>query len=184
MPQPRPRRKPSITDNAYFPSGKLAPTPQNSISQLMNWSSLGRAPTFSQISTRMETALSQNGLSRNGMNSLLQNQKGQDFPDYEELDLMMASALKRCYDKQTHFRKKLSVEEQRAQNRFLRGRQIAYLICEYFRPAGSYGEVQGLSGLFSMKLGCDSEREKRSKVVYLQNQTQRYLFCGKLDKRD
>ena len=50
-----------------------------------------------------------------------------DFPDYEEVDLMMASALKRCYDKQTHFRKTISVEEQRAQkdNRFLRGRQIA-----------------------------------------------------------
>ena len=60
---------------------------------------------------------------------------GKDFPDYEELDLMMASALKRCYDKQTHFRNKISVEEQRAQkdNRFLRGRQIAYLIYEYFR---------------------------------------------------
>ena len=75
--------------------------------------------------------------------------KGKDFPDYEELDLMMAAALKRCYDKQTHFRKKISVEEQRAQkdNRFLRGRQIAYLIYEYFRPTGSYGEIRGLSGL-------------------------------------
>ena len=31
---------------------------------------------------------------------------GKDFPDYEELDLMMASALKRCYDEQIHFRKK------------------------------------------------------------------------------
>ena len=52
---------------------------------------------------------------------------GQDFPDYEEVDLMMASALERCYDKQAHLRKKISVEEQRAQkdNRFLRGRQIA-----------------------------------------------------------
>ena len=38
---------------------------------------------------------------------------GKDFPDYEELDLMMAPALKRCYDKQTHFRKTISVEEQR-----------------------------------------------------------------------
>ena len=49
---------------------------------------------------------------------------GKDFPDYEELDLMMASALKRCYDKQTHFRTTISVQEQRAQkdNRFLRGR--------------------------------------------------------------
>ena len=79
---------------------------------------------------------------------------GIDFPDYEELDLMMASALKRCDDKQTHFRKKNSVEEQRAQkdNRFLRGRQIAYLICDYFRPIGSFDEIQGLSGLFNIKL--------------------------------
>ena len=40
---------------------------------------------------------------------------GKDFTDFEELDLMMASALKRCHEKQTHFRKKISVEEQRAQ---------------------------------------------------------------------
>ena len=82
---------------------------------------------------------------------------GKDFPDYEELDLMMASALQRCHDKQTRFRKKISVEEQWAQkdNRFLRGRQIAYLIYEYFRPTGSYDEIQGLSWLFSIKLEND-----------------------------
>ena len=64
---------------------------------------------------------------------------GKDFPDYEELDTTMAAALKRCNDKQTQFRKKISVEEQRAQkdNRILRGRQIAYLISEYFRPLDS-----------------------------------------------
>ena len=47
----------------------------------------------------------------------------------------MATALKRCYDKQAHFRKKISVKEQGAQvdNQFLRGRQIAYLIYKYFR---------------------------------------------------
>ena len=75
----------------------------------------------------------------------------------EEVDLMMASALERCYDKQTHFRKKISVEEQRAQkdNRLLRGRQVAYLIYEYFRPTGSYDEIQGLTGLFSIKLDND-----------------------------
>ena len=57
---------------------------------------------------------------------------GKDFLDNEELDLMMASALERCYDEETHFRNKTSVEEQRAQkdNRFLRGKQIAYSIYE------------------------------------------------------
>ena len=51
---------------------------------------------------------------------------GQDFPDYQELNLMMASALKRCSDNQTHLRKKISVEEQRGQkdNRYIRGRQM------------------------------------------------------------
>ena len=82
---------------------------------------------------------------------------GKEFPDFEELDLTMASALKRCHDKQTHFRKKISVEEEWAQkhNRFLRGRQIAYLIFEYFRSTGSYDEIQGLTGLCSTKLDND-----------------------------
>ena len=77
---------------------------------------------------------------------------GKNFLDYEELDSVVASALKRCYDKQTHFRKKISIEEQRAQkdNRFLRGRQIASLIYEYVRPTGSYDEIQGLLGLFGI----------------------------------
>ena len=82
---------------------------------------------------------------------------GEDFVDYEELDMMIAAALKRCYDKPTHFRTKISVEEQRAQkdNRFLRGRLIACLVYEYFRPTGSYDEIQGLSGLFNIKLEND-----------------------------
>ena len=85
------------------------------------------------------------------------SQDGKHFPDYKELDLMMAEALKRCYDKQTHVRKKISVEEQRAQkdNRFLRGRQIAYLVYEYFRPTIAFDEIQGLSGLFSIKMEND-----------------------------
>ena len=73
-----------------------------------------------------------------------------DFLDYEELDMMMAAALKMSYDKQTHFRKKIQKD-----NRFLRGRQIASLIYEYSRPAGSYDEIQRLSGLFGMKLDND-----------------------------
>ena len=78
----------------------------------------------------------------------------------------MTSALKRCYDKQTHFWKKISVEEQRAQkdNRFLRGRQIAYLIYEFFRSTGSYDEIQGLSGLFSIKLENDDIQDFDSRV--------------------
>ena len=33
-----------------------------------------------------------------------------DFPDYNMLDPMIASALKKRFDRQTHFRKRVSVE--------------------------------------------------------------------------
>ena len=48
-----------------------------------------------------------------------------DFPDNDLLDAMIASALKRLLNKHSHFRKRVSVEEQRAQkyDQFLRGRQ-------------------------------------------------------------
>ena len=73
----------------------------------------------------------------------------------------MAAELKRCYGKRTHFRKKISVEEQRAQkdNRLLRGRHIACLIYEDFRPTGSYDETQEPSGLFSIKLEDDDMQD-------------------------
>ena len=38
-----------------------------------------------------------------------------DFPGYDMLDAMIASALKKLLDKHVHFRKRVSVEEQRAQ---------------------------------------------------------------------
>ena len=38
-----------------------------------------------------------------------------DFLDYDMLEAMIASALKRLVDKHIHFRKRVSVEEQRAQ---------------------------------------------------------------------
>ena len=49
------------------------------------------------------------------------------------------------------FRKRVSVEEQRAQkhNRFSRGRQIAYMINEHFRATGAYEALQRLSDLFT-----------------------------------
>ena len=43
----------------------------------------------------------------------------------------------------THFKKKVSLEEQKAQkeDRFLRGRQIAFMIYDYFRVAGARDTV-------------------------------------------
>ena len=77
-----------------------------------------------------------------------------DFTDYDMLDAMIVFALKRLLDKHVHFRKRASVEEQRAQkyDRFLRGRPIAYMIYEHFRATGDYETVQGLSDLFHIRL--------------------------------
>ena len=68
-----------------------------------------------------------------------------ELPDFDMHDAMIASALKKQINTQSNFRKRVSVEEQRVQNsdRFLRGRQIAYMIYEYFRAAGAYEAVQG-----------------------------------------
>ena len=55
------------------------------------------------------------------------------MPDFEVLDARIASALNRIIHN-SHLKRKVSLEEQKAQkeDRFLRGRQIAYLIYEYF----------------------------------------------------
>ena len=59
-----------------------------------------------------------------------QSIKGECFLDIEMLDARNASALRKIISS-TSFRKRVSVEEQRAQkyNRFMRGRQIAHVIC-------------------------------------------------------
>ena len=77
------------------------------------------------------------------------------------LDAMIASALMRLLDKHIHFRTRVSVEEQRAQKYgwFFRGRQIAYMINEYFRATGAYEALQGLADLFAMSLQNDDVQD-------------------------
>ena len=76
-----------------------------------------------------------------------------DFTHFVMLDAIIASALKGLLDKHIHFRKRASVEEQRAQkhDRFLRGRQIACMICEHFRATGPFEAVHWLTDLFSIR---------------------------------
>ena len=59
------------------------------------------------------------------------------MPDFEVLHAKIASALNRIIHN-TQFKRKVSLEEQKAQKEdcVLRGRQIAYLIYEYFRSLG------------------------------------------------
>ena len=84
-----------------------------------------------------------------------------DFTKFDLLNTMNASALKGLSDKHIHFRKRVSVEEQRAQkhDRFSRGRQIACMIFEHSRATGAFEAVKGLSNLFSISLQNDDVQD-------------------------
>ena len=64
--------------------------------------------------------------------------RGISMPNFEVLDARIASALNKIIHN-SHFKRRISLEEQKAQkqDRFLRGRQIAYLIYENFRVTGA-----------------------------------------------
>ena len=57
------------------------------------------------------------------------------------------------------------MEEQKAkkQDRFLRGRQIAYLIYDYFRVIGTHDSVENYTDLFTISLRNDDIQEFDSK---------------------
>ena len=68
--------------------------------------------------------------------------RGVQMPNFEVLDARIASTLNKIIQN-TRFKRKDSLEEQKAQkeDRFLRGRQIAYLIYEQFRVTGANDSV-------------------------------------------
>ena len=74
---------------------------------------------------------------------------------------MIASALKKAINTQSTSRRRVSVEQQKAQNsdRFLRGRQISYMIYEHFRAIGADDTAQGLADLVSMTLQNDDVQD-------------------------
>ena len=82
------------------------------------------------------------------------------FPNFEMLDAKIASALNNIIQN-SHFKKKVSLEEQKAQkeDRFLRGRQIAFMIYDNFRVTGAYGSVLDYADLFSITLRNDNVQE-------------------------
>ena len=75
------------------------------------------------------------------------------MPDFEVLDAKIASALNRIIHI-SHFKRKVSLEEQKAQkeDKFLRGRQIAYLIYEYFRVIGANDSLENYADLITIAL--------------------------------
>ena len=90
--------------------------------------------------------------------------RGIRMPDFEVLDAKIASALNRIIHN-SHFKRRVSLEEQKAQkeDRFLRGRQIAYLIYEYFRVTGANDSVENDADLFTIVLRNDDIQEFDSK---------------------
>ena len=90
--------------------------------------------------------------------------RGIQMPNFEVLDARIASALNRIIHN-SHFKRRISLEEQKAQkqDRFLRGRQIAYLIYEYFLVTGANDSVENYSDLFTIGLRNDDIQEFDSK---------------------
>ena len=75
---------------------------------------------------------------------------GKDFPNFEMLDAKIASGRNKIIQN-SQFKKKVSLEEQKAkkEDRFLRGRQIAFMIYDYFRVTGAHDTVLDYADLFS-----------------------------------
>ena len=72
----------------------------------------------------------------------------------------MASALNKIIQN-SQFKKKVSLEEQKAQKevRFLRGRQIAFMIYGYIRVTGAHDTLLDCADLFSLTLHDDNIQE-------------------------
>ena len=86
------------------------------------------------------------------------------MPDFEVFEARIASALNRIIHN-SHSKIRVSLEERKAQqeDRFLRGRQIAYLIYEYFRVIGANNSVENYADLFTVALRNDDIQEFDSK---------------------
>ena len=85
---------------------------------------------------------------------------GKDFPNFEMLDAKISSALNKIIQN-SQFKKKVSLPEQKApkEDRFLRGRQIAFMIYDCFRVTGAHDTVLDYDDLFSVTLHDDNIQE-------------------------
>ena len=90
--------------------------------------------------------------------------RGISMPIFEVLDARIASALNKIIHN-SHFKRKISLEEQKAQkeDRFLRGRQIVYLTYEYLRVTGANDSVETYTDLFTIAVRNGDIQEFDSK---------------------
>ena len=95
--------------------------------------------------------------------------RGISMPNFEVLDARIASALNKIIHN-SHFKRRISLEEQKAQKQdsFLRGRLIAYLIYDYFRVTGIHDSVENYADLFTISLRNDiQEFDSKSDGILL-----------------
>ena len=85
---------------------------------------------------------------------------GKNFPNFEMLDAKIASALNKIIQTSL-LKKKVSLKEHKAQKegRFLRGRQIVFMIYDYFRVTGAHDTVLDYADFFSVTLHDDNVQE-------------------------
>ena len=81
--------------------------------------------------------------------------RGISMPNFEVLDARIASALNKIIHN-SHFKRRM--------DRFFRGRQIAYLICDYFWVTGIQDSVENYADLFTISLRNDDIQEFDSKL--------------------
>ena len=76
------------------------------------------------------------------------------------LDARIASALNKIIPN-SHFKKKVSLEEQKAQKEdgFSRGRRIAFMIFDYFRVTHAHDAVLDYADWFSVTVQNDNDQE-------------------------
>ena len=90
--------------------------------------------------------------------------RGISMPNFEVLDARIASALNKIIHNSL-LKRKISLEEQKAQkeDRFLRGRQIAYLIYDHFRVTGTHDSAESYADFFTIGLRYNDIQEFDSK---------------------
>ena len=107
--------------------------------------------------------------------------RGIQMTNFEVLDAKIASALNRII-RNTRFKRKVSLKEQKAQmqDRFLRGRQIAYLIYEYSRVTGANDSVENYADLFTIVLRNDDIQEFDSKWDGINDENPIWWHLGRI----
>ena len=82
---------------------------------------------------------------------------GKDFPNFEMLDAKIVSALNKVIQN-SQFKKKVSLEDQNVQkeDRFLRERQIVFMIYDYFPVTRAHDTVSDYADVFSVNLDDDN----------------------------